>query len=140
MPFAYDAATEETSNRFRTSQTDSTLLRTGRQAHDPGMLAMLKPHPWAGRRFHGENALKRKARFEVWFEHSRRWLLHYARLAETGGADVLEILDELAGLTVREQVWQSMIAEVRRVNPSPVTYAAHWETEIESVGFWDALD
>ena len=67
-------------------------------------------------------------------------MLHYARLAEIGGADVLEILDELAGLTVREQVWRSMIAEVRRVNPSPVTYAAHWETEIESVGFWDALD
>ena len=64
-PFAFDAATEETSFRFRTSQTDSRLLRTGRQAHDPGMLAMLKPHPWAGRRFHGENALKRKARFDV---------------------------------------------------------------------------
>ncbi len=140
VPYAFTAAPEAEFIRFRTLETDARLLRSGRQARELGMLVMLKPHLWAGRRFHGEIAFTEKSRFDTWFDDYRRWMLHYARLAEIGRFEVLAIGNELAGLTVHERDWRSLIAEVRRIYRGPLTYAAHWETEVESLGFWDALD
>ncbi len=140
VPYAFTGAPETTAIRFRTLETDARVLRSAREARKLGLHLMLKPHLWAGQRFHGAIAFKDDSRFREWFKDYRLWMLHYARLAEAGGFDVLSIGNELAGLTGREQAWRSLIADVRRVYRGPVTYAAHWEAEVESIAFWDALD
>lgn len=140
VPYAFTRAPEETSIRFRTLETDARLGRSARRARELGLRVMLKPHLWAGRRFHGSIAFQTKHRFEEWFVNYRRWMLHHARLAEMHGIDILAIGNELAGLTVHEKEWRSLIRDVRRVFRGPVTYAAHWESELSSLGFWDELD
>src|SRR5437879_12905181 len=70
----------------------------------------------------------------------REFILHYARLAELGGFDLLSIGTELEGVTSYEEEWRRIIADVRRVYHGPITYAANWGEEIESIRFWDALD
>ena len=140
VPYAFTAAPDEASIRFRTLETDARLLRTVRQARAAGLEIMLKPHLWAGRRFHGSIAFDSEERFDEWFDDYRRWMLHFARFAEMYELDALAVGNELAGLTVHEEDWRSLIAEVRRVYRGPLTYAAHWEEELERIRFWDELD
>ena len=140
VPYAFTGAPNEASIRFQTLETDARLMRSAAQAHRLGLAVMLKPHLWAGRRFHGDIAFRDEARFGAWFEDYRNWILHYARFAEIHRIEVLAIGNELAGLTGREGAWRSLIAQVRRIYSGPLTYAAHWEEELERVSFWDALD
>ena len=140
VPYAFTAAPGETSIRFQTLETDARLMRTAAQARRLGLAVAIKPHLWAGGRFHGDISFQDGARFEEWFEDYRNWMLHYARLAELHGAELLVIGNELAGLTVREEAWRSLAAQVRKIYRGPITYAAHWQEELERVSFWDELD
>ena len=140
VPYAFTRAPDEPSIRFRTLETDARLGRAARRARELGLRVMLKPHLWAGRRFHGSIEFRSKPRFENWFRDYSRWMLHYARLAEMHGIDVLAIGNELAGLTIHEAEWRSLIRAVRRIFGGPVTYAAHWESELARIPFWDNLD
>ena len=140
VPYAFTRAPLEPTIRFRTLETDARLVRSARQARELGLKTVLKPHLWAGSVFHGAIEFERKERFDIWFDDYRRWMLHFARLAEVHRFDVLVIGNELAGLTVHERAWRSLIAQVRRVYHGPLTYAAHWEQELGRIPFWDDLD
>lgn len=140
VPYAFTNAPDDASIRFRTLETDARLGRAARRARELGLRVMLKPHLWAGRRFHGAIEFQSKPRFRHWFVDYSRWMLHYARLAETHGIDVLAIGNELAGLTVHEDEWRSLIRDVRRIFRGSLTYAAHWESELARIAFWDDLD
>ncbi len=140
VPYAFTRAPDETSIRTRTLETDVRLQRSVRQARSLGLKILLKPHLWAGPRFHGDIAFEDKGRFDTWFDDYRRWMLHFARFAEVHSLDGLSVGNELAGLTVHENDWRSLIADVRRIYRGPVTYSAHWREEVERVGFWDSLD
>lgn len=140
VPYAFTAAPDEATIRFRTLESDARLSRSVAQARRAGLAVMLKPHLWAGRRFHGDISFRDEDRFDAWFEDYRDWMLHYARFAQAHGVEILSIGNELAGLTMREDAWRGLIAQVRRIYLGPVTYAAHWERELERIAFWDALD
>lgn len=140
VPYAFTRAPDETSIRFRTLETDARLARSVRRARELGLRVMLKPHLWSGSTFHGSISFARKERFDAWFEDYRRWILHYARFAEMHRIDILSIGNELAGLTVHEKSWRALVRDVRRVFRGPVTYAAHWESEVGRLAFWDDLD
>lgn len=140
VPYAFTAAPERPTIRFRTDETDDRLRRSLLAAKDAGLKVMLKPHLWSGRRFHGDISFTDETRFAIWFEQYRRRLLHFARFAELHGVDLLAIGNELSGLTVEESPWRGLIADVRRIYNGPVTYAAHWNGEFERIAFWDRLD
>ena len=140
VPYAFTAAPDEAAIRFQTLETDARLSRSVAQARRAGLAVMLKPHLWAGRRFHGDISFLDEGRFDTWFEDYRNWMLHYARFAQSHGVELLSIGNELAGLTIHEDAWRGLIAQVRRIYRGPVTYAAHWERELEQIAFWDALD
>lgn len=140
VPYSFTAAPDETTIRFRTDETDARLLRSLRSAHALGLKVMLKPHLWAGRRFHGDIEFEDLNRFDAWFDQYRRWLLHFARFAELHGVDLLAIGNELSGLTVNEKQWRGLISDIRKIYSGPITYAAHWNGEFEQVTFWDELD
>ena len=140
VPYAFTTAPNDTTIRFQTLETDARLMRSAARARNLGLAVMLKPHLWAGRRFHGDISFQDEARFDAWFEDYRNWMLHYARFAELQDIEVLSLGNELAGLTVREDSWRGLIAQVRRIYRGPLTYAAHWEEELERLSFWDELD
>ena len=100
----------------------------------------LKPQLWSGRLFTGDIVFETDADFEQWFRQYRRWMLHYARLAELYQVDLLAIGTELDGVTHHEAAWRSLIADVHRIYSGPITYSAHWGPDFERLPFWDALD
>jgi hypothetical protein len=124
-----------------TDETDEELTEALYVAHQLGMKVMLKPQLWLRRGdFTGRLRLDDPGVRGAWMHNYREFILHYARLAELEHFDLLSIGTELEGLTPYEADWRRLIADVRRVYHGPLTYAANWGHEFESVGFWDALD
>jgi hypothetical protein len=125
------------------SETDAGIRALARRADSLGMGLVLKPHLWVGRE--GDSRLdisfEKETDGQAWQQQYRRFLLHYARLAEEVEADLLVVGTELAGTTTsRADFWRRLIADVRAVYSGKLTYAANWHEEYEAVPFWDALD
>jgi len=139
VPYVFTRAPRETAIYFRTDETDARILRTIRQARRLGLGVALKPHLWSGG-FTGGIKFENDQNFRRWFVQYRRWILHFARMAELFEAELLVIGNELPGISTREEAWRKLIAGVRRIYSGPVTYAAHWDGEYALVPFWDALD
>ena len=124
-----------------TDETDVDLAQGLHMAHDLGMKVMLKPQLWVSRgEFTGAIRFDNPALRADWMRRYREFILHYARLAELEGFDLFCIGNELEGLTPYAGDWRRLIADVRRVYHGPLTYAANWGREFESIRFWDALD
>ena len=140
VPYGFTRAPEETEIRWRgLDETDERVSSTIREARRLGFATVLKPQLW-GERWTGDIVFTDDAAFREWMASYHRFLLHYARLAEMERADLLVIGTELGGVTVREEDWRALIREVRRVYSGPLTYAANWGGEFETLAFWDELD
>lgn len=140
VPYGFTRAPEGTDVRWRGSvETDERVSSTIREARRLGLATVLKPQLW-GERWTGDIAFTDNGAFREWMASYQRFMLHYARLAETERADLLVIGTELGGVTVREDDWRALIREVRRVYHGPLTYAANWGSEFETLRFWDELD
>jgi hypothetical protein len=142
VPYGFTRAPEETDVRWRGSdETDERVASTIREARRLGLATVLKPQLWSGGRWTGDIAFTDGAAFRLWMASYRSFILHYARLAEMERADLLVVGTELGGLTLpAEADWRALIREVRKVYSGPLTYAANWGREFETLGFWDELD
>ena len=141
VPYGFTRAPEETEIRWRGSdETDDRVAATIREARRLGLATVLKPQLWSRGRWTGDIVFTDDDAFRQWMSSYRSFILHYARLAELERADLLVIGTELGGLTGREADWRAVIREVRKVYAGPLTYAANWGQEFETVAFWDELD
>jgi len=128
------------------SMLDAHVLREIRAARRLGMKVMVKPHVWSndywgGGEWHGTLRQKDAAGHARWWSSYRSFALHYARLAQQGGAQQFCVGTELVKMsTAHPAEWRALIAEVREVFSGQVTYAAHWDGELDEIQFWDALD
>ncbi len=141
VPYGFTRAPEDTDVRWRGSdETDERVTGTLREARRLGLTTVLKPQLWA-RRWTGDIVFTDDEAFRLWMSSYRAFILHYARMAELEQADLLVVGTELGGLTLpREADWRALFREVRTVYTGPLTYAANWGREFESLGFWDELD
>ncbi|MDA2913427.1 hypothetical protein MYX77_05625 [Acidobacteriia bacterium AH_259_A11_L15] len=139
VPYAATRAPREPRFNFYLAESDDRVIRTLEQAHQLGLRVMLKPQLYA-RVFTGDIVFENEEDFDRWFAQYRRWVLHFARLADLHRVDLLVIGTELSGVTHREAAWRGLIADLRRVYSGPLTYAAHWGEDFETLPFWDALD
>ena len=122
-------------------ESDEGVNNTTFQAHRLGLKVMLKPQIWLrGGHFAGNVHFDDPRERALWFARYRRWILHYARLAEQNGSDLFCIGNELGKMAQYEAEWREMIAAVRRIYSGPITYASHWGGELETLNFWDELD
>lgn len=141
VPYGFLEHVEATSIRFRISeQRDQELALAARAARTLGMKVMLKPQLWVRGQFTGAIRFADEAQRTEWMRNYRDFILHYARLAEAERLDLFCIGTELGELTRHERDWRLLIADVRRSYRGPLTYAANWGAEFESLPFWDALD
>jgi hypothetical protein len=141
VQFAGDQEAGPSSHRPQAGETNARVRRQIADAHEQGLKVLLKPHLWVGRGdWCGEinpSTPERAARF---FASYQSFALHYARLAQSGGADLLAIGVELCALTAHDpERWRKLIEQVRQVYAGPLVYAANWD-EVARVPFWDALD
>ncbi len=141
VPYGFTRAPEEPTVRYLgTDESDDRVLRTLEQARRQGLRTILKPQLWAPRRFTGHIVFERPADFARWWAGYRRWMLHQARVAAVGRADILVIGTELGGVTRHQDAWRRLIRDVRRIYPGPLTYAANWADDFEVMPFWGDLD
>ena len=140
VPYAFTRAPAEATIHTETDETDDVVVQTFRQARKEGLRVALKPQLWCGHAFTGDIVFSSDEEFGQWFAQYRAWMMHYAHLAEDEHADLLVVGTELGGLTVRQGAWRELIRDMRRVYSGPLTYASHWDRELETVLFWDALD
>ena len=132
---------------FPTGKTpsDESVKKAIKEAHDLGLKVMVKPHldiletkygTWRG-----EIACMKEPDWDVWFTQYKNFLLHYAKIAEETGAEMLCMGTELtAASATHEHKWRDIIAAIRDVYKGDLTYAANWSEEYLQIRFWDALD
>ena len=126
---------------YRAGETDDRMHREIRKAKALGLKVMLKPHIWVVRgQWRGEIELPDDAAWGQWFASYQRWILHYADMAESEGADMLAIGVELRSTERRqERRWRQLISEIRRRFHGEITYSANWD-DAASLPWWDAVD
>ncbi len=129
------------------SMTDDHLRREIRNAHKLGLGVTFKPHVWSGDFWGGEGEWHGTIRQETaaahasWWASYRAMTLHYAALCAEEKVARFVLGTELVMMTTGyPEEWRALIADVRSVYPGHVTYAAHWDREVEQIAFWDALD
>jgi len=74
-----------------------------------------------------------------WWAAYRRFILHYADLAEAHGAGLFAVGSELVSTQIQESRWRALIEAVRARYRGQLTYSANWD-RFEKVRIWDALD
>ncbi len=123
--------------------SDESLVHAIKKAHELKLKVMLKPHVDLIETFdgawRGDIFFYRKEDWDAWFSDYRKFISHYAALAEKTGVDILCIGTELAGTSDLKDRWKEVIRLVRTVYRGPLTYAANWD-EFEKVAFWEEID
>ena len=147
-PFGWQRGMKSPTIRLATTggvlwgETDEGLRVTAELARARGIRTLLKPHIWiSGGGWRGEIDMDGDDAWAAWFDSYRRFIVHYARLAEAHDMEALCIGTELRStLGAHEDEWRQIIAEVKAVYGGKLTYAANWYAEYEEVPFWDELD
>lgn len=120
-------------------ENDESLISCTQMAHALGQSVMLAPHLW-GRVWCGDWHAEDEAGWIVLFDEYRRFILHYAAVAQHAGCDALLIGKELGGTSGREAEWRELVAAIRNVYTGPLIYDANWNEEYRLVRWWDAVD
>ena len=125
--------------------TDGSVRHAIETAHSLGIKVMIKPHldlintEQGGWR--GEIACIREPDWQKWFESYKKFILHYAKIAEETKTEMLCIGTELTAATAgHDKNWRDIIKAVRKVYSGDLTYAANWSDEYLQIRFWDSLD
>ena len=125
-------------------ERDDGLRETTRLAKEKGIKTILKPHIWlrdVQGKWRGEIEMKSEEDWKEWFKNYEEFILHYAKVAEEEGIEMLCIGTELhKTCTEREENWRALIAKIREVYSGDLTYAANFSGEYQEVSFWDELD
>jgi hypothetical protein len=136
---------------YRQGQSEVGLSREGSEgdlyvglmklAHARGIRVMLKPQLWVmPGMFPGAIHLDDAEGRRVWFASYRKFILHWARIAEQGHADLFVVGTELEKLSGDEKEWRLVVSEVRKVYGGALTYAANQGPDFEKLAWWDCLD
>lgn len=125
--------------------TDDEVRGAIRQAKSLGMNVCLKPvvnvadGTW--RAFIGffDEEVPGEPSWAQWFESYTRFMVHYARIAQEEGCEMVCVGCEMVQTDKRAGEWRALIAQVRDVFDGLVTYNCDKYQE-DRVTWWDAVD
>lgn len=124
-------------------ENDISVVYASKAAQELGMKTMMKPQIYFGGSWPGDMEMQSKEDWEMFFKHYRRWISHYALLAEIHGFDMLCLGTEFVKATIQEpEAWKKLAKDMRKIFSGKITYAANWGEEIENIspGFTQELD
>jgi hypothetical protein len=126
-------------------EADVGLQVTTQKAHAQGLKIMLKPHIWISRPidngWRGEIGFLTEEDWQTWESSYRTFILHYARLAEEEGIEILCLATELTkAVQMRPEFWKSLAREIRSLYSGEITYAANWYQDYDLTDIWTELD
>ena len=129
------------------TMTDEHLRKEIRNARSIGMRVTFKPHVWSNDFWGGHNEWHGSIRqdsaeaHDTWWASYRSMILHYAKLCAEERVERFALGTELVTMTTTyPDEWRELARDVRAVYGGHLTYAAHWDAEVERIAFWDALD
>ncbi len=155
--YRHDGEFPNDTNWITPTLTDEELTDIVKGAQEKGIKVVLKPHldpidfgmPGHEARgaFHPED-------WDVWFEKYTDFILHYAKLSEELGIEILiigteldtatmEALDDYGAPPDATERWRKMIGQIRQVYSGFLTYSVACEEGGEgpsNIKFWDDLD
>lgn len=124
--------------------SDEALIHAITKAHELGLKVLLKPHldlsEGSSINWRGEIDFPNEAAWRPWFDSYKKFVLHYAKIAQANKVELFCVGTELTNAAWQEKLWRDVIANVRAAYDGPLTYAANWNEEYLGVKFWDALD
>lgn len=121
-------------------ESDQGITETVRIARALGIKSMLKPHLWVRNGWPGDIQMRSEEEWTQWFDNYSKFILHYAKLANTNNIEIFCIGTELKGTIAHEKEWRNLIQSVRKLYHGQITYAANFHEEFDRIKFWDALD
>lgn len=122
------------------SPSDESVRYVIRLAHRFGLKVLLKPQvDLMDDDWRGKIKFSTPDEWKAWFENYRRFIHHYADIAEEEEVAIFCIGVELGGTSHREVDWRKIIHSVRKRFSGSLTYAANWGRE-EEIRWWDSLD
>ena len=129
-------------SRSAGSENDEAVLFSHFAAQEQGQYTLLKPQIWLGRgSWPGDVRFDKDQDWQAFFTYYKRWIIHYALLAEMYGFDGLCIGTEFRHTTLEKpDDWRALIQDIRKIYRGDLTYAANWGEECEQLSFWEALD
>lgn len=125
--------------------TDDEVRWAIRAVHERGWKACLKPTVncadgiWRGYIGFFDWDVPGEAHWSDWFASYQAYLVHFARIAEEEGAEMLCVGCEMVRSDPREAEWRQLIAAVREVYSGVVTYNCDKYQE-DHLTWWDAVD
>ncbi len=138
----------ELNTGFRSNDSTTRHQRWRRlinKANSYGFKIMFKPHIWLNNRSNGiwRSNIKMKSQedWNAWFNEYSACILDYASLAEELNIALFCIGTELHTPAIEQpEQWQDLIKKIRGVYSGKLTYGANWDSELQDIPFWDALD
>lgn len=121
-------------------ESDEGIIETVKLAEQQNIKTLLKPHLWIRDSWPGEVSMHTANDWKLWFANYKKFILHYAELAEAQRIEIFCIGTELSKTTIYDQEWRLLIQEIRKIYSGKLTYAANFHDEYEHIKFWDALD
>jgi len=110
------------------------------RAKKAGLKTMLKPQVWSHGWWTGDYHFDTNEQWHQWEEGYTKYILFYARLADSLQADLFCLGTEFKrAIQERPEYWVGLIQKVRDIYHGPITYAANWDNFSE-IPFWDQLD
>ena len=146
VPYGFTSPVHRTAIRRAGSsistENDESIRVATAAARRLGLRVMMKPQIWLSYQdWPSDIDFETDQEWNAWFESYESWILSYALLAEELRVDLFCVGSELTHSALeRPEKIREIIAKVRRVYQGPLTYAANWYEEFESLTFWDALD
>ena len=144
-PFAFMRAPDDPEIRLVGShaggERDEVVVRQIEQARAAGMRVLLKPHIWIrGGVYRGEVAMDDEQEWERFFAAYERYILHYARMAQEHGVEILAVGVELdRTVDAHPERWREIVATVREVYDGELVYSANWDRVLD-FPLWDVFD
>lgn len=123
--------------------TDADLEFVIAYAHAHGVKVLLKPQLDLSAdetHWRGQIGFDNAQDWRKWFASYRRFILHYARLAQVNGVQDFAVGTELFAETTRTAEWRALIRAVRAEYSGLLTYSANHSGEEMQIEFWDDLD
>jgi hypothetical protein len=131
-------------NIFPTARTvsDAGIASIVEQAHALHLNVVLKPQidvlSGAFRGTIGETFTPDQ--WSAWFVSYRRFISHYATLAQHLGVEQFVVGTELTEASQHAPEWKSLISTIRSKYSGPLTYAANYGSEVEDITWWNDLN
>ncbi|MFZ0035293.1 MAG: hypothetical protein WAK60_09960 [Sedimentisphaerales bacterium] len=77
--------------------------------------------------------------WDKWWSDYKKFLLHYARIAEQTKCEMFSLGCEMGSTEQFEDRWRNLIAEIRKIYSGAITYDTNHDEE-DRLKWWDAVD